>query len=249
MAEECRMNSPKGKELLSLIRSADYAHAGETESIDMVFKDIKPDPNRKLLDIGCGRGGTAYYLQMNEYGKVSGFDNDTDTIEAARKKYPQLTLEVAPAETCAEVMQDTYDILYAFNVFYALRNKREVYKNLYKLANPKAQLLIFDYTAPDTEIDPNEYRAHWRPLEYNSTVKTAQDAGWRLVDFKDWSEHYLRWYTALVQKIESKKSQIIEKSSEGWYDFIHFNYAEQRDELANGVLGGGFYHFIKAGQQ
>ena len=35
-----RLNSYQGKRLLALARGADYAHAGETEAIDMVWSGL-----------------------------------------------------------------------------------------------------------------------------------------------------------------------------------------------------------------
>ena len=54
-----RLNSFQGKRLLALARGGDYAHAGETESIDLVWTRLPKKPPQQVLDAGCGRGGTA----------------------------------------------------------------------------------------------------------------------------------------------------------------------------------------------
>ncbi len=51
------MNSPMGKQILALIRDGDYAHAGEEEAIELTLKNVSKDPGRRVLDVGCGRGG------------------------------------------------------------------------------------------------------------------------------------------------------------------------------------------------
>jgi len=68
-------------------RKTDYAHAGEEEAIDLAFKDIPKEPKGLLLDMGCGRGGTAHYVQGRCWGNVTGADIDADSIEYAVKKY------------------------------------------------------------------------------------------------------------------------------------------------------------------
>jgi len=48
----------KGKRLVSYLRNGDYSHPGEAESIDLVISLINKNKNNKLLDVGCGLGGT-----------------------------------------------------------------------------------------------------------------------------------------------------------------------------------------------
>jgi cyclopropane fatty-acyl-phospholipid synthase-like methyltransferase len=54
-----RLNSYQGKRLLALARGADYAHAGETEAIDLVWSGLPKSRTQNVLDAGCGRGGTS----------------------------------------------------------------------------------------------------------------------------------------------------------------------------------------------
>ena len=54
------MNSYLGKEILSIIRDGNYAHPGEEEAIELTFQDIPKNSHRQMLDVGCGRGGTAH---------------------------------------------------------------------------------------------------------------------------------------------------------------------------------------------
>jgi cyclopropane fatty-acyl-phospholipid synthase-like methyltransferase len=60
-----RMNEFEGKEILATVRSEDFAHAGEEEAIELVFKDITKQADRKILDAGCGRGGSANYVRRH----------------------------------------------------------------------------------------------------------------------------------------------------------------------------------------
>jgi hypothetical protein len=57
------MNSYQGKQILALVRDGDFAHAGEEEAIERAMRAVPKDRNRLILDAGCGRGGTAAYLQ------------------------------------------------------------------------------------------------------------------------------------------------------------------------------------------
>src|SRR5262249_50260458 len=83
-----RMNDYSGKEFLATVRAEDYAHAGEDEASELVFKDIPAKVDRMILDAGCGRGGTADYVQRHGWGEVVGIDIEEQSIERAKEKYP-----------------------------------------------------------------------------------------------------------------------------------------------------------------
>jgi cyclopropane fatty-acyl-phospholipid synthase-like methyltransferase len=53
------MNSFLGKQVLSLVRDGDFAHAGEREAIELAMGSVPKDAGQHVLDAGCGRGGTA----------------------------------------------------------------------------------------------------------------------------------------------------------------------------------------------
>ncbi|GAB6046625.1 hypothetical protein JCM19379_04480 [Methyloparacoccus murrellii] len=53
------LNSPQGKALLALARDGDYAHPGEAETIRLACAGLARQDSHRLLDVGCGRGGTA----------------------------------------------------------------------------------------------------------------------------------------------------------------------------------------------
>ena len=56
------MNSITGKLVLALIRGNDYAHAGEEEAIELVLGPLDKSVRTRILDVGCGIGGTARYV-------------------------------------------------------------------------------------------------------------------------------------------------------------------------------------------
>src|SRR5882672_4946347 len=82
-----RMNSPLGKRILATVRGADFAHAGEAEAIALALDTWPKMPTARILDAGCGRGGTADAIQRAGWGNVTGFDIDAESIAEARLTY------------------------------------------------------------------------------------------------------------------------------------------------------------------
>ena len=91
------MNSFRGKQVLALLRDGDFAHAGEEEAIERTLREVPKNPERAILDAGCGRGGTAAYMQRNRWGQVTGIDREPRSIAHARDTYPEVRQSTLPA--------------------------------------------------------------------------------------------------------------------------------------------------------
>ncbi|WP_156411958.1 methyltransferase domain-containing protein, partial [Legionella bozemanae] len=66
------------KQILAMLREGDFAHPGETEAIELSLSPIAKNSEARLLDVGCGLGGTAHYVQKKGWGTVTGVDIDSD---------------------------------------------------------------------------------------------------------------------------------------------------------------------------
>ncbi len=139
------MNSFQGLHVLALVRDGDYAHAGEEEAIELAMRDISKDPERFLLDAGCGRGGTAAYLQRHGWGRVAGFDIERQSIDRASQAYPDLRFVACDILFVEHYFDERFDVFTMFNVLHALPDHARALHALAQLAKPGGRLVVFDY--------------------------------------------------------------------------------------------------------
>lgn len=238
------MNSPIGKAILALVRKADYAHAGEEEAIDIVFKDIPKDPERLLLDVGCGRGGTAQYVQQKRWGKVLGVDIDSDSIDYAKKTYSDVEFAVADVMRLAQGLSRQFDIIYLFNAFYAFLNHRGVLEQLHALSRKSGQIIIFDYLLKSQAREKFPFK-EWNPLDLSVIQSIFSAVGWRVIRQNDISALYEKWYEELVARIEAASNSIITFAGREWFDFVHSFYQRILDAIKEGFLGGAIVYADK----
>jgi ubiquinone/menaquinone biosynthesis C-methylase UbiE len=235
------MNSFEGKRILALIREGDYAHAGEEEAIERSFRSIPNDPDSWLLDVGCGRGGTADYLRSNGWGHVEGIDRDNESIEYARVTYPEVTFHVCDVIDVPRTVTRTFDVIYMLNAFYAFDRQREALAELRKVAKPAAQLVIFDYTVGAKAGDaPNPMMPHAIRLSEIATV--LREAGWEPGAIEDLNAEYARWYATFVERIQLKRAEIEKIGGADWYNFVFSMYSGLHGVIAGGGLGGAIVH-------
>src|SRR5260370_41105031 len=124
------MNSFEGKRILALVREGDYAHAGEEAAIERVFRMVPKNADSWLLDVGCGRGGSAEYLRRRGWGRVEGIDRDSESIEYARATYPEIGFQVSDVLDVPRTVTRTFDVIYMLNAFYAFDRQSEALAEL-----------------------------------------------------------------------------------------------------------------------
>jgi len=123
MMERMRMNHPDGKRLLAAVRDGDFARAGEEAAVHMAWKRLPKRPDQGCLDAGCRRGGTAALVQFERWGQVAGLDVDSETISSAQAAYPNVKFVAADVTCAGELFPSQFDIIYAFNAFYAFADQ------------------------------------------------------------------------------------------------------------------------------
>ena len=236
------MNSFRGKQILALLRDGDFAHAGEEEAIELTLREVPKNPERAILDAGCGRGGTAAYMQRNRWGRVTGIDIEPRSIAHARNTHPQLRFSVCDIEDANERLRPVYELVTLFDVLYALTDHARALAALASVSTPGATLAIFTYT------DPGAYQASPlvdaerpflphppKPAEIQSTLPAT---GWEVRRVESITAHYERWYATLVAKINAKRGAVEDLAGLDGYSHVHRLYSGLWERFRDGRLGG-----------
>jgi SAM-dependent methyltransferase len=243
-----QMISSPGKQLLALIRGSDYAHAGEEEAIELALRPVPRRADQVLLDVGCGLGGTAKYVQDHGWGVVVGIDIEQDSIARARQAYPGIEFHACDVVQASSVIDRQQDVIYLFNAFYAFGDQPRALAILAQLAKPTGQLILFDYTDRGgyacNPVLSNGEPLIPHPLRLSDIGDTLRRAGWQLTDSEDLTGAYDRWYDALVQRMDGRRSRIVDAVGAEGFDFVRRTYADLLGAIRGGRLGGAI---VRAG--
>ena len=234
-AGEYTMSSITGKLVLAAIREYDYAHAGEQEAIERVFAGLPRHAEQRVLDVGCGIGGTAQYLCEQGWGQVVGVDIDANNIASARSHHPLPTFECCNAAYVDQHVTGPIDVIYSLNAYFLFADQPAALQALRRCARAGARLAIFDYVDRGGYTDAERDRS---ALDLDVQAALLPTTGWQIDRVETLNAEYLRWYEELVAKIEHKRAQIVAMASEGFYDYVWSRYAETRDDARAGRLGG-----------
>jgi SAM-dependent methyltransferase len=241
-----RLNSYEGKRLLALARGGDYAHAGETESIDLVWNALPKSPTQEVLDAGCGRGGTAAYIHRAEWGTVTGFDIEAESIYKAREIYPEVVFEVCPVEEAGHIATAAFDVICCFNSFYAFSDQPAALRALASTAKPGASLALFDYTDPGTfsesQLGKHVELLRWRPLNLSSIGSLLTATGWSAESIRDITADYVRWYKTFSDRIRELKPKLIQECGIETWEYASNFYDLMHETLRTGQMGGAIVY-------
>ncbi len=246
-----RMNSPQGKLLLATVRQGDYAHAGEEEAIDLVWQNLPKNANTECLDAGCGRGGTAHYVQSRDWARVTGVDIDAESIAGAAAKYADNEFRAGDIVTVGGTFPSRFEVIYALNAFYAFPDQAQALRALADAAAPGAALAIFDYvdlggyTATEFARIPDN--AHWKPMKLGTMPEMLSTNGWIFDRAVDLNAEYLRWYERLVERFATRRPALLERFPVEIVDIAADYYASLRDSVRSGAMGGAHRTGAKEG--
>lgn len=242
-----RLNSPEGKQILATIRQGDYAHPGEEDAIAISLAGLSPGPAQRVLDVGCGRGGTAEWIRRQGWAKVTGIDRDADAIAYAGQRYPLVNYHSCDVLALEQAELGQFDLICLFNSFYAFAEQQAALQQLQAIAAPSAALRLFDYAQPTQRALPAALGDEiGRPLVLDRIEGQFTTAGWQHVDVVDLTDHYISWYGAFLDKLSFCRSTISRTHGSDWYDFFSQWYGALHQALRTGDMRGVLVRAISA---
>ncbi|WP_228719935.1 class I SAM-dependent methyltransferase [Methylococcus geothermalis] len=239
------MNSPAGKAILAHAREGDYAHPGEEDAILAAVEGLPRDAIRRLLDVGCGRGGTADWFQRHGWGEVTGVDIDAVSIDEARQRYPEIRFVRQDVCRMEPARFSGFDLVYLFTALYAFPDQPEALRRMRLAARSGAFLLLVDYTRPAGSPPPPELGPEiGNPIESETVADTLDAAGWKLQTQEDWSDRFAGWYEDLLKRFERERDWITQTHGPDWYGYVTGWYGALRRALGEGRLGGALIRAV-----
>ncbi len=235
----CPLNSPQGKAILALARDGDYAHPGEAEAIRLAAARINRAEVRRLLDVGCGRGGSAAWFDRAGWGEVIGVDIDAESIDSASRRYPGLAFHVADVARLTALALPPVDLVYLLTAFYAFSDQAAALRQMRAVCRPHGQLLMMEYTRrADQDLPAELGREIGQPLVLDRLAAELGAAGWVLEHVDDWSDRFAGWYAQLLARFRQHEAAILQLAGPETTAFFLRWYGDLHRALTDRRLGG-----------
>lgn len=240
----------QSKQLLAFLRHGDFAHPGEVEAIKLAMNPISKQPKQHLLDVGCGLGGTAHYLQQAEFGKVVGLDIDNDLITYAKKRYADLSFIHGDVLQVKSLVNQLFEVIYCFSSFFSFSSQQDALHALASIASPHAELVIFDYSRFSYELIESPF--HWSKTatQFNAIyvpelTDVLLNAGWRFKRSVDITYQFEQWYETLLQQFESRQTEIEKQFEPSLVNKMYEGYRQLLLAIKAKKIGGVVVYAIR----
>jgi MPBQ/MSBQ methyltransferase len=155
----------------------DQLHAGFAEATQHVLDRVDVQPGVRLLDVGCGIGGTSRMAAMAG-AEVTGIDLTPDFIEAATSLTERVglgertTFVTTPGES-APFEDGSFDAAVMVHVGMNVPRKTVVFSEVHRVLTPGARFVVFDQMR--TAAGDLPYPLPWAEDERSSFVETTEE--------------------------------------------------------------------------
>ena len=209
-----------------LIFGEDFVSPGGLDMAREMIARLRLEPGARVLDVGCGLGGSAFVMAREFELQVDGIDLSKNMLEIAKRKLEahglaeRVNLEWGD---CLELDCDNrYDAIYSRDVFLHIHDKKRLFSVLHAALCPGGQLLFTDYCCgPEPWSDDftgyvgdRGYDLH-TPEEYRALI---EDAGFTQVTAEDISERFIEILRADLERIDALEieSSVRDKLVQSW---------------------------------
>ncbi len=189
----------------------DFVSPGGRELASEMIAGMALAPASRVLDVGCGLGGSAFVMARDFGLRVDGIDLSRNMLALAERKLAAnglADLVSLQSGDCLEMEHSgRYDAIYSRDVFLHIADKAVLFARLHEALKPGGQLLFSDYCCAARPWS-DEFSAYVSDRGYclHTTDEYAgliEDAGFRDVDARDVTSRFIEILRSELARIET----------------------------------------------
>jgi tocopherol O-methyltransferase len=201
--------------------------------IDLLIEKSRLKPKSKVLDVGCGIGGTSIYLAQKYQCNVTGITISPVQVEMANRAASQLHLANEPKFKVEDAnnitLNERFDIIWSVECIGHLDNRPNLFKRAYELLKPGGRMCIADWLADD-HLSQSDKEKYIEPIEKGmlislSTLSEYKEHidrnGFRLLYYEDISDNVSRTWEITAEAIKPRALwSLARQQSKGSLSFL-----------------------------
>ena len=130
------------------LKAVDEFHTGGLQATDALLEQLEIDQTTRVLDIGCGIGGTARHIRNSYNTPVTGFDLTPDFVATADALTRRIGLEgitfLTGSALDMPVETGSFDLATMFHVGMNIEDKATLMQEAWRVLAPGGTFALFD---------------------------------------------------------------------------------------------------------
>jgi tocopherol O-methyltransferase len=184
--------------------------------IDLLIEKSRLKPKSKVLDVGCGIGGTSIYLARQYQCNVTGITISPVQVDMANKAASQLHLANEPRFKVEDAnnitLNEKFDIIWSVETISHLHNRHNLFKRAHELLKTGGRMCITDWLADD-HLSQSDKQKYIEPIEKGMLVSLStlseykehiDTNGFRLLYYEDISDNVSRTWEITSEAIKPR---------------------------------------------
>jgi len=187
--------------------------------------------NCKVLDVGCGIGGSAFYMAETYGALVTGVDLSTNMVSIADGYRAQSAAGVkfrvqfhVEDATTMEYPRDFFDVIYSRDTILHIADKEALFRKFFSALKPGGVLLITDYCRGEGE-GSQAFKEYVKQRGYNLLTvpeygATLQRAGFSDVEAVDNTKYFIQILKDEMERFQPMREKVAKEYSAADFQYI-----------------------------
>ncbi|GAB6027179.1 hypothetical protein CHUAL_013932 [Chamberlinius hualienensis] len=232
-----------------------FVSTGGKQTTEEFCADLQLQPGQTVLDVGCGIGGSAFFMAKKYGVSVHGVDLSSNMITIALERQAKslidhkiVSFEISDItqQNCEE---NSYDVIYSRDTILHIKDKKLLFQQFHKWLKPGGRLLITDYCCGAQEHS-QEFKEYVKQRGYYLlTVKDygnlLKECGFQTVISEDRTKQFIDILQLEVTRFKNDKEEFLKEFDEDAYNEIVNGWLSKVQRCKGGNQAWGLFKATK----
>lgn len=208
---------------------------------------------QEVLDVGCGIGGSAFYIANTFHAHVLGMDLSANMINFALQAYEQTKSSLVQFEVSDCTKRDfplgRFDVVYSRETILHIKDKKALFTKVLGWLKPGGQLLVTDYCCSRAEHS-EQFKKYLEQRQYHlvdveSYGELLREVGFEAVTAEDRTVQFGQIIESELRNFEKFKNEFVKDFSEEDYTSMLNSWSSKLSRCRGGEQTWGVFHARK----
>jgi len=234
-----------------------YVSTGGQETTEKFVKTLQLTPEHYVLDVGCGIGGSAFYIAGKYGAKVHGVDLSSNMISMAIKYQGEMEEKIRKNVTfeMSDITKhhfepNTFDVIYSRDTILHIGDKDALFTKFYEWLKPGGKLMISDYCHGQKEVHSEAYLKYvlqrcYLMLTAPEYGQLLEKVGFTQVEAQERTGQFMDILQIELKRFHENKKQFLKSFSQEDFNYIVQGWESKLERCKSGDQAWGLFTAMK----